>query len=172
MMRDVRGQVLVTLRQLSQMEAALGSKGRSGQQLDIWQAVYGPVGEDGYPKPLWDKLTGEIDHDVALSYKERYDLRNYIQSNWSWLGPKLVGKLHFICAEMDNYYLNQAVYEMAEFLENTKDPYYAGSIQYGRPRKGHGWSPYGRNSGNLTRALAEHITKNAPQGEDPDQWKY
>lgn len=171
-MRDVRGQVLVTMRQLSQMEAVLGSKGRSGQQLDIWQAVYGPVGDEGYPKPLWDKLTGEIDHEVALSYKERYDLRNYIKGNWSWLGPKLVGMLHFICAEMDNYYLNQAVYEMAVFLENTKNPYYAGSIQYGRPRKGHGWSPYGWNTGNLTRALAEHITKNAPRGEDTDQWKY
>ncbi len=172
LMRDVRGQVLVTLRQMSQMEAVLGSKGRSGQQLDIWQAVYGPVGDDGYPKPLWDKLTGEIDHEVAQSYKKRYDLRNYIQNSWSWLGPKLVGKLHFICAEMDNYYLNQAVYEMANFLEKTKNPYYAGTIQYGRPRKGHIWSPYGWNSGNLTRALAEHITNNAPKGEDNDRWKY
>jgi hypothetical protein len=172
MMRDVHGQVLVTQRQLSQLEAVLGSKGRSGQQLDIWQAAYGPVGEDGYPKPLWDKLTGEIDHDVALYMKERFDLRYYIEKNWSWLGPKLVGKLNISCGDMDNFYLNEAVYELETFLESTKDPYYAGSFHYGRPRKGHGWTPYGRGTGELLREMAEHITKNAPAGENPKQWKY
>jgi hypothetical protein len=172
MMRDVHGQVLLSLRQLSQMEAVLGSNGRSGQQLDIWQAVYGPVGEDGYPQSLWDKETGKIDHQVAQYFRERYDLRFYLEKNWSWLGPKLVGKLHISCGDMDNFYLNEAVYEMEKFLESTKDPYYSGSFQYGRPRKGHGWTPYGRNSGELERAMAEHITGNAPEGEDRDQWKY
>jgi len=172
MMRDVHGQVLVTLRQLSQLEAVLGSKGRSGQQLDIWQAAYGPKGEDGYPKPLWDKLTGEIDHEVALYMRERFDLRYYIEKNWSWLGPKLVGKLHISCGDMDNFYLNEAVYELEAFLEKTKNPYYAGSFHYGRPRKGHGWTPYGRNTGELEREMAEHITKNAPEGENTKQWKY
>lgn len=172
MMRNVHGQVMVTMRQMSQLEAVLGSKGRSGQQLDIWQAAYGPVGEDGYPKPLWDKLTGEIDHEVAQCYKERYDLSNYIEKNWPLLGPKLVGKLHLLCGDMDNFYLNEAVYELEKFLEKTKDPYYAGSFQYGRPRKGHGWSPYGRNTGELERIMAEHITKNAPEGEDTKKWKY
>jgi hypothetical protein len=171
MMRDVHGQVLVTLRQMSQLEAVLGSKGRSGQQLDIWQAAYGPVGEDGYPKTLWDKLTGEIDNEVARYYK-KYDLCHYIKENWSWLGPKLVGKLHISCGDMDHFYLNEAVYELEEFLERTKDPYYAGSFQYGRPRKGHGWSPYGRGSGMLEKEMAELITKNAPKGEDTSKWKY
>ncbi|MGD8536406.1 MAG: alpha/beta hydrolase-fold protein [Candidatus Aminicenantes bacterium] len=164
LMRDVHGQVLVTLRQMSQLEAVLGSKGRSGQQLDIWQAAYGPVGEDGYPKTLWDKLTGEIDSEVAQYYK-KYDLCHYIKENWSWLGPKLVGKLHISCGDMDNFYLNEAVYELESFLEKTKDPYYAGSFQYGRPRKGHGWTPYGRGNGLLEREMAEHIKKNAPRGE-------
>jgi len=164
LMRDVHGQVLVTLRQMSQLEAVLGSKGRSGQQLDIWQAAYGPVGEDGYPKTLWDKLTGEIDSEVAQYYK-KYDLCHYIKENWSWLGPKLVGKLHIFCGDMDNFYLNEAVYELESFLEETKDPYYAGSFQYGRPRMGHGWTPYGRGTGLLEREMAEHITKNAPRGE-------
>ena len=171
-MRDVHGQVLVTMRELSQMEAVLGTKGRSGQQLDIWQAVYGPVGEDGYPKPIWNKLTGEIDHEVAQYFKEHYDLCYYIKKNWSWLGPKLVGKIHIFCGDMDNYYLNEAVYELEKILENTKNPYYAGSFQYGRPRKGHGWSPYGWNSGELEKVMAEYITRIAPKGEDTSQWKY
>ncbi len=166
LMRDVHGQVLVTLRQMSQLEAVLGSKGRSGQQLDIWQAAYGPVGEDGYPKTLWDKLTGEIDSEVAQYYK-KYDLCHYIKENWSWLGPKLVGKLHISCGDMDNFYLNEAVYELEMFLEKTKDPYYAGSFQYGRPRMGHGWTPYGRGKGLLEREMAEHISKNALRGEKP-----
>lgn len=171
MMRDPHGQVIVTMRQMSQLEAVLGSKRRSGQQLDIWQAAYGPVGEDGYPKPLWDKLTGEIDHEVAEYYK-KYDLYNYVKENWSWLGPKLVGKLHISCGDMDHFYLNEAVYEFEKFLERTKDPYYAGSFQYGRPRKGHGWTPYGRSTGKLEREMAERITKNAPKGEDTSKWKY
>ena len=172
LMRDVHGQVLVTMRQMSQLEAVLGSKGRSGQQLDIWQAAYGPVDEDGYPKPLWDKLTGEIDHEVAQYLKEHYDLRYYIEKNWPWLGPKLVGKIHLLCGDMDNFYLNEAVYELENFLEKTKNPYYAGSFQYGRPRKGHGWSPYGRNTGEFEKVIAEHITKNATKGENTKQWKY
>lgn len=166
MMRDTHGQVLVTLRQLSQLEAVLGSKGRSGQQLDIWQAAYGPVGKDGYPKPLWDKLTGEIDHEVAQYLKEHYDLRYYLEKNWSWLGPKLVGKLHVFCGDMDNFYLNEAVYELEAFLESTKNPYYGGSFQYGRPRKGHGWTPFGRASGEFEKAIAEYIAKNTPKEEE------
>jgi hypothetical protein len=172
LMRDGHGQVLVTMREMSQMEAALGTKGRSGQQLDIWQAAYGPIGEDGYPKPLWDKLTGKIDREVALYMRERFDLVYYLKQHWAEIGPKLVGKLHLICGDMDNYYLNEAVYEMEKFLESTKNPYYAGSFRYGRPRKTHGWSPFGRGTGELEREMAAHITKNAPPGEDTNKWKY
>jgi S-formylglutathione hydrolase FrmB len=172
MMRDEHGQVLVTLRQLSQLEAVLGSKNRSGQQLDAWNAVYGPLGKDGYPQPLWNKLTGTIDHDVAEYLKERYDLRYYLEKNWSKIGPKLAGKLFVYCGDMDNFYLNEAVYELETFLKSTKNPYYAGSFQYGRPRKTHGWTPFQRSSGELERKMAEHITKNAPPGENSKLWKY
>jgi hypothetical protein len=48
----------------------LGTHGRSGQQLDIWQAVYTPVGEDGYPQTIWDKRTGEIDSEAARHFKK------------------------------------------------------------------------------------------------------
>ena len=60
-MRNYLGQTLITVRDNVAYEAALGDKGRSGEQFDIWQAVYGPVGSDGYPKPIFDKMTGEID---------------------------------------------------------------------------------------------------------------
>lgn len=170
--RDVSGQPLLSMRQLSQMEAVMGSKGRSGSQLDAWQAVFGPGGEDGYPQPLFNKLTGEIDPEVAQYFKEHSDLRYYLKENWPQVGPKLVGKLHFFCGDMDNFYLNEAVYDLEEFLENTQNPYYQGSFEYGRPRKGHSWRPFGRFDGELERRMAEHITKNAPPGEDTSSWKY
>jgi enterochelin esterase-like enzyme len=162
MMRSAEGQVMVTMRQMSLLEEVLGTKGRSGQQFEAWEAVYGPVGADGYPKPLWDKLTGKIDRDVANYMREHgYDLSAYLQKNWPTLGPKLIGKLHLYCGDMDNYYLNTAVYKLEQFLESTKDPYYAGSFQYGRPMKGHGWTPY--SSEQFVRLLYEAIEKNKPK---------
>lgn len=172
MMRDVHGQVMLTMKQLSQMEAVLGSKGRSGSQLDAWQAVFGPVGEDGYPQSLWNKTTGAINHEVAQYFKEHYDLRYYLEKNWSWLGPKLKGKLHFLCGDMDNFYLNEAVYEMEAFLEKTKNPYYQGTFEYGRPRKGHDWRPFGRFDGKLERMMMEHVAETAPEGENTSSWRY
>jgi hypothetical protein len=171
-MRNTHGQVIMTVRQFCQLEKVLGSKGRSGQQLDAFQAVFGPVGEDGYPKPLWDKETGKIDHEVAQYYKENFDLRYYLEKNWSWLGPKLVGKLHFTCGDMNNYYLNEALYELESFLENTKEPYYAGSFTWGRQRKRHGWSPWERDSGEFYKMVAKYITEVAPESEDTLKWKY
>jgi enterochelin esterase-like enzyme len=170
--RTPDGQPQVTVRQLSQLEAVLGSKGRSAQQLDIWQATYGPVGEDGYPKPIWDKQTGKIDHEVAQYMKDHgYDLRHYIESNWARIGPTLVGKLHIYCGDMDDYYLNLAVYLLEDALSSgTTQPAYGGLFVYGRPMKGHGWQ--GMTKAELVRQMATQITKNTPLGEDPSTWKY
>lgn len=138
--RTVQGQPVWTVRQLSLFEEVLGTRGRSAYQLGAWEAVYGPVGPDGYPKPLWDKLTGKIDREVANYMRDQgYDLREYTQRNWSTLGPKLVGKLHFFAGDMDDFYLNLAVYRYEEFLKSTTNPHYEGEFTYGRPTKGHSW---------------------------------
>jgi len=171
MMRTAEGQVEVTLAQMSQLEAALGSHGRSGQQLEIWEAVYGPVGEDGYPKPLWDKLTGKIDHSVADYMRDHgYDLTAYLKQSWPRIGPQLAGKIHIDVGDMDNYYLNLAVYDLQQFLQTTHDPHDDGSFQFGRPEKGHGWQSMTQEG--LIRAMAAHIAKNAPAGDDTSAWKY
>ena len=73
-LRNYLGHVAITLEAMNQLELVLGTKGRSGQQWDIWEAVYSPVGEDGYPKRLWDKRTGVIDRQVAEFWREHYDL--------------------------------------------------------------------------------------------------
>jgi hypothetical protein len=165
------GQPEVTVKQMSQLEAVLGSHGRSAQQLDIWQAVYGPVGDDGYPKQIWDKATGKIDHDVARYMRDHgYDLRYYIETNWPKIGPDLVGKLHLITGDMDDYYLNLAVYELEDFLKNRSNPPYEGSFSWGRPMKGHGWQ--GMSKAELIQLIAAQIATNTPAGDDAKPWHY
>ena len=170
MERTAEGQVTMTMRQMSQLEDVLGSHGRSGEQFEAWEAVYGPVGVDGYPRPLWDKQTGRIDPQVAAYMRDRnYDLRFYLEKNWASIGPQLVGKIHVYCGDMDNYYLNLAVYKLEDFLVHTTNPAYGGFFVYGRPMKGHGWTPL--NQADLLKTMSDHIARNAPAGAD-NSWKY
>ncbi|HKP29459.1 MAG TPA: alpha/beta hydrolase-fold protein [Gemmatimonadales bacterium] len=160
--RSVEGQVVWTARQLSRFEEVLGTKGRSGFQLEAWEANYGPVGSDGYPKALWDKLTGAIDKDVATYMKEKgYDLREYAERNWSTLGPKLAGKLHLFSGDMDDFYLNLAVYRFEEFAKATKNPVSDATFTYGRPMKGHAWHAF--PWAELVRQMDAHVKRNGRQ---------
>ncbi len=171
MMRTTEGQVEVTVQQMSQLEEVLGSHGRSCQQFEGWEAVYGPVGDDGYPKPLWDKQTGKIDHEVADYMRDHgYDLDYYLQKHWDSIGPKLVGKIHVDVGDMDNYYLNLAVYKLEDFLKATTHPSYGGSFLYGRPMKGHGWQH--TTSANMIREMAAQVLKNTPGGGNKAPWEY
>jgi putative esterase len=171
MRRTLTGQTQWTQRQLSLFEAVLGSHGRSQFQLEAWEAVYGPVGSDGYPKPLWDKFTGKIDKEVANFMREHgYDLREYAQRNWATIGPKLIGKLHFFCGDMDDFYLNLAVYDFEAFLKSTANPHYEAEFTYGRPMKGHSWHAFPWQE--LVRRMAEHVRRNAPGGEGSTAWNY
>lgn len=170
-LRRSDGQPIFSIRQQTTAESVLGSRGRSGRQQNGWEAVYGPVDDAGYPKPLWDPASGKIDHSVAQYMKDHgYDLRYYLETNWPKIGRTLVGKLHLICGDMDDWYLNLAVYLLEDFLANTRDPYFAGSFEYGRPMKGHGWQP--TTNFELIKIMAEHISKNAPPGADPMSWHY
>jgi len=170
MERTSEGQTDVTMREMSLLEDVLGSHGRSGQQFEAWEAVYGPVGPDGYPRPLWDKETGHIDHQVAEYMRANgYDLRFYLEQNWARIGPQLAGKIHVYCGDMDNFYLNLAVYRLESFLRGATNPAYGGTFEYGRPMKGHGWTPL--NQAELVSTMAGFITQHSPAGADKS-WKY
>ena len=162
------GMISLTSRQRNYYELASGTKGRSGEQLDIWSAVFGPLGEDGYFKPLFNKVTGEIDPEVAKYWGEHYDMRNYLERNWDEIGPSLVGKLHVFCGDRDNYQLNFGAYETEKFLESTREPYYAGSFTWGA-RGTHGFRPM--SSEQMILMMAQHIMKNTPAGESKG-WMY
>ena len=164
--RSIEGLTDLTVREENQAELVIASKGRSGGQWDGWQAAWASVGADGYPMPLWDKRTGKIDRAVAEAMRAGgYDLRDYLERNWPSLGPKLVGKLHVAVGDMDNYFLNLGVYRFETFLEATKDPgkgpYYAGTVEYGRPLKPHGWQPWSNQE--LLRIMARQIENTAPR---------
>lgn len=178
--RDYLGQIQNTMEESNHYELALGTKTRSGQQWDIWEAVYSPQGEDGYPKRIFDKMTGEIDPEVAAYWKENYDLRHILERDWATLGPKLEGKIHIYCGDMDNYYLNNAVYQMEEFLKKTQTPFYKGEVDYG-DRAEHCWNGDHENPNYISRLryntmylprILKRISESAPAGADLRSWRY
>jgi len=183
-MRDYLGHTLISMRDNIAYEAALGDRGRSGEQFDIWQAVYSPEGKDGYPQPIFDKQTGAIDHKTAAYWHDHYDLDAILQRDWKTLGPKLQGKLHIYVGSDDTYFLNDAVYLMEDFLKTTGTPGhgvpYDGEVKYG-PRAEHCWNgdpalpnAYSRLHYNqmYLPKIMERIQKTAPAGADLTSWRY
>ena len=178
--RDYLGQISTTLKRSNHQELVLGDKSRSGQQWDIWEATYSPLGDDGYPQRIWDKYTGDINKEVAEYWKENYDLRYILERDWAKLGDDLKGKIHIYCGDMDNYYLNNAVYLMEDFLENTTDPYYDGEVAYG-DRAEHCWNGDPNLPNSISRLrynsmylpkIMKRIEESAPKGADLTSWRY
>jgi hypothetical protein len=169
--------VLATNEGFTRQELVLGTKGRSGGQLDAFHSVFGPVGKDGYPAKLWDPLTGDIDKEVARYWTENYDLTAILKKNWESLGPRLIGKIHITMGTKDTFFLETATRRLEEFLESTKlprqGPYYGGSVLYGND-KPHCWA------GDIPRGLtteeyylpifADHIRKMAPKDSETKSW--
>lgn len=177
--RNYLGHVSTTLEQSNHRELALGTRSRSGDQWDVWESVYSPVGADGYPEPIWNKRTGAIDRSVAEYWREHYDLSYILRRDWKTLGPKLRGKLRIYVGDMDNYYLNNAVYLVEDFLRSAEPPADA-VVDYG-DRDEHCWN------GDHTRANAysrlrypqmvmpwavERMLTTAPKGADVRSWRY
>lgn len=178
--RNYLGELSATVEDMNHMELALGDRSRSGGQFDIWEAVYSPVGKDGYPMPIWDKLTGKIDRAVAQHWRENYDLGHILRRDWQKLGPKLEGKIHIYVGEADNYFLNNAVYLVEDFLKTTKNPHYAGEVDY-EPRAEHCWNGDHTRPNAISRLryhqfyapkIVARIEKSAPKGADLTSWRY
>jgi hypothetical protein len=179
--RDWLGHVSATLEQTNRCELVLGTRSRSGQQFDIWEAVYSPVGPDGYPKRIFDKRTGAIDPTVAAHWRENYDLRHIIERDWAkGLGKKLEGKVHVYVGDMDNYYLNNAVYLAEESFVKLADPPYGGEVDYG-DRAEHCWNGDHARPNAISRLryvqmfaprMVERMEKTAPPGADLASWRY
>jgi len=164
MSRTEEGQPRVTVRQMSQLEEVLGSRVRGGEQFQAYDAAYGPLGEDGYPKPLFNRRTGSIDKSVAAYWRDHgFDLNYYLKQNWARIGKDLVGKIHVYTGDMDNYYLNLAVYRMEEQLKGLTNPKPNAVFEYGRPMKPHGWQPF--TNAELVRMMARQVAGAAAGGK-------
>ena len=168
-------QVLMSEKDASHLEEVLGTRGRSGDQMDVFNTTFGPVGSDGYPKLLYDKWTGEIDRSVAQHWKEHYDLNAIMQRDWKTLGPKLRGKLHLYVGEMDSYYLEEAAFLLKDFLDKADPPAeaawdigeraphcYAGKPEY----------PGQRAEQRILPQMMDRALKTAPAGADLKSWRY
>ncbi|WP_337042985.1 hypothetical protein [Emticicia sp. 17c] len=178
--RDYLGQISATVAEMNMRELALGTKTRSGQQFDIWEAVYSPVGKDGYPKRIWNKETGVIDKEVANYWKENYDLAYIMKRDWAKNGEKWKGRIHIYCGDMDNYYLNNAVYLAEEMLKGLSNPVYDGEVDYG-DRAEHCWNGDHTQPNSISRLRyhrmfipkwAEEVKKTAPKSADLKSWRY
>ncbi len=167
--REVNGQVRQTSEQRNHFELVNGTHGRSGEQLDIWSAVFGPLGKDGYFEPLFDKRTGEMHPEVAQYWKEHYDLRYHMEKNWYSLGPKLVDRIHVFVGDADNFFLNNGVHQLQDWMKTTKDPHYEGYFVYGAMR-GHCYSGP-ENSADRLREMAQYILSKMPAGTVAEWWK-
>jgi hypothetical protein len=125
-------------------------------------------------------VTGKIDKDVAAYWREHYDLSHILQRDWATLGPKLEGKIHVYCGTMDNFYLNNAVYLLEEFLKGTTNPFYGGEVDYG-DRAEHCWNGDHTRPNALSRLrynqmyapkILARISATAPAGADTVSWRY
>jgi putative esterase len=177
--RDYRDHLYSTFEERNLVELAIGTHGRSGGQHDAWASVFGPVGDDGYYKPLYDKVTGAIDPEVAKYWRDNYDLRYILARDWATLARKLRGKIHITSGTMDNGYLNNAVYQMEEFLMRAT-PSAEAEIVYGERRE-HcftGDTEHTNAEGNRTvhqryiPAMARWMKRSAPAGADLKSWVY
>lgn len=177
--RDSLGRVAYTVRDENRMEHALGTRSRSGGQWDIWEATFSPQGPDGYPVRIWDKRTGAIRPDVAAYWREHYDLRYRLERDWATLAPQLRGKLHVYVGDMDNYYLNDAVYRLHDFLRTANPPADA-TVAYG-DRDEHCWNGDPNLPNGISRLryhtmyvprILERIREAAPPGADTTSWRY
>jgi hypothetical protein len=164
--RDVSGEVRFTMRHECRLENVLGrgdSYTLSGGQWGAWNATYGLRGPDGQPVPLWDPATGKIDDKVA-EYWRAYDLRRILEANWHELGPKLRGKLHIWVGEADDFFLNNAVHRLDDFLSRAQPPD-EGSITYG-PGQGHCW--IGIAQSEMMKQMARRVAAATTSRSTPD----
>ncbi len=117
---------------------------------------------------------------MAEYWREHYDLAYIPKRDWATLGPKLRGKIHVYCGDMDNFYLNNSVYLLEDLLKALDNPPYDGEVAYG-DRAEHCWNgdPTQPNAINQLRyhryfipKWTEEVQTRAPEGVDLRGWRY
>ena len=99
----MNGVVWIYAKNFSDMERPI-----RGEQLGSFDAVFSPRGWDGNPERLYNPDMGKVNPAVANAWK-KYDIALKLRREWKTLGPKLKGKLHIFCGDVDTFYLDGAV---------------------------------------------------------------
>ena len=94
---------------------------------------------------------------TAAYWRENYDLSHILRRDWPTLGPKLRGKLRIYAGDMDNYYLNNAVYAVEEFPRSAQPAAACSRLRY--PQMVLPWA-------------VERMLITAPKGADVQSWRY
>lgn len=155
--REINGDVRQTVRNEVLRERVLGRGNRwelSGRDWGSWNAVFGPRGKDGTPAPLWDGPTGKIDRGPVEHWK-KYDLRLLLERESQALVPKLRGKLRIWVGEADDYFLNNAVHLLDDFLTRAR-PELQHRFIYAS-RKNHNWR--GLSEAQMLEEMAQAIAQ-------------
>jgi S-formylglutathione hydrolase FrmB len=109
--------VLMTARQEAGMEYAIDPTGRSGQQWDAWNAMFSPKNDaTNLPRRMFDPQTGAIDANVVKEWG-KCDISRNVARNWNTLGPVVMNKVHIVCGDEDDYYLNRAVERFKDMVD-------------------------------------------------------
>ena len=109
-----------------------------------------------------------IDKTVAEYWKQHYDLRNILETNWATLGPKVADKLNVYVGDADSYFLNMGVHLLDDFLKTAAAPKWDGEIVF-QPMAPHCWGPSLRE---LIPKMTAHMERHAPAGADLRSWRY
>ena len=108
----------------------------------------------------------------AAYWKEHYDLHAILERDWPKIGKDLEGKINIYVGDMDNFYLNNAVYLMEDFLKKTTNPPFGGEVLYG-DRAEHCWNGDPKQPNAISRLryhqmyapkIVERLLKTAPPG--------
>jgi enterochelin esterase-like enzyme len=88
-----------------------------GGQIASFEWVWSPKGPDGRPMKLFNRETGEQDPFVQRAW-EKYDIRKIVETHWTTLGPKLLGKVHLVVGSEDTFHLEEAAMMFCGFLKS------------------------------------------------------
>lgn len=149
------GRVLIWYDDFAWMEHVAGP----GGQLHSFEAVFSPRGADGKPLLLWDRESGDINTEVAETWKA-YDIRLILEENWEELEPRLRGKLHVFMGSEDTFYLDGATVLLKEALQRVGSDL----VVEIHPGRDHGSLMTRELRSRIRREMAEKFLEHFPDG--------
>ena len=85
------------------------------------------------------------------------------------MGPKFAGRLHVFVGDSDNFFLNNGVHKLQDWMKTTQDPHYEGYFVYGAMR-GHCYSGP-ENAADRLKDMAQYTLSRMPAGAVAEWWK-